>query len=254
MIRVVKLGGRPQEDPRLASIIAEAWRAAPGTLCIVHGGGGEISMLQRTLGVEPVFVGGRRVTRECDVDVIRMALSGTANKRLVARLVSAGIPALGLSGEDAALIEASAVDPASLGRVGAPGRVNGALLRLLLQGGYLPVISPLSRDSGTADGAALNVNGDDAAAAIAAELAADELVLVADVPGVLIGGEAVPVLDPEEAAAAIAQGIARGGMAAKLEAAIAALRRGVERVRIGALDAILDSGRGTLLAASRSLV
>ncbi|HEU4563787.1 MAG TPA: hypothetical protein VFS05_04020, partial [Gemmatimonadaceae bacterium] len=87
-MRVIKIGGRAQDDPRLAATIAAAWRAAPGSLCIVHGGGDEISALQRSLGIEPVFNGGRRVTQERDVDVVRMALSGTANKRLVGRFIS----------------------------------------------------------------------------------------------------------------------------------------------------------------------
>jgi acetylglutamate kinase len=253
-MRVIKIGGRAQDDPRLAATIAAAWRAAPGSLCIVHGGGDEISALQRSLGIEPVFNGGRRVTQERDVDVVRMALSGTANKRLVGRFISAGVAAVGLSGEDAGLIDAQVTDGAALGRVGAPREVNATLLRHLLDGGYLPVISPVARDGGANDGSALNVNGDDAAAAIAAALEATELLFVADVAGVLVAGAPIPVLEPGDAAAAIAQGIARGGMAAKLEAGMAALQQGVERVRIGDLDAILDSGCGTTLAPTRSLV
>jgi acetylglutamate kinase len=253
-MRVIKIGGRVQEHPRLAETIAAAWQRAPGTLCVVHGGGDEISTLQRVLGLEPAFAGGRRITGERDLDVIRMVLSGTANKRLVGRLVSAGVAALGLSGEDAALINAHPIEPATLGRVGAPREINARLVRHLLSGGYLPVISPVSRDGGAANGSALNVNGDDAAAALAVALDAHELLLIADVPGVLIDGTSVPMLDADEAAAAIASGAASGGMAAKLQAGLSALTRGVERVRIGDLDAILDSTRGTTLATSRSLV
>jgi acetylglutamate kinase len=253
-MRVIKIGGRAQSDARLPEVIARAWHAAPGTLCVVHGGGDEISALQRALGVEPVFAGGRRITSERDLEVVRMALSGAANKRLVARLLSAGVPALGLSGEDAALIGARTVDAATLGRVGAPEHIDVRLLRHLLTGGYLPVISPVGRESASPDGAALNVNGDDAAAALAAALGAGELLLVADVPGVMIAGAVVPVLDVDDAAAATARGEASGGMAAKLQAATAALTQGVERVRIGDLDAISDPGRGTVIAPSRSLV
>lgn len=251
-MRVIKIGGRAQSDARLPEVIARAWQAAPGTLCVVHGGGDEISALQRALGVEPVFVGGRRITSERDLEIVRMALSGAANKRLVARLLSAGVRALGLSGEDAALIGAHTV--AELGRVGTPEQIDARVLHHLLAGGYLPVISPVARDSASAEGAALNVNGDDAAAAIAAALGAEELLLVADVPGVMIAGAVVPVLDVDEAAAATARGDASGGMAAKLQAATAALTQGVERVRIGDLDAISDPGRGTVIAPSRSLV
>lgn len=264
MTRVLKLGGRAQNDPRLASAIAAAWAAQPGALCLVHGGGDEISALQHALGVEPAFAGGRRVTSARDLDIVRMALSGTANKRLVAQLVAAGVPAVGLSGEDGALIEARLADDATLGYVGTPQRINVPLLRHLLAGGYLPVISPLACDATARSGdartndtrvaRALNVNGDDAAAAIATALGAAELLLVADVPGVLVAGRPVPMLDPEEAMAAIANGVARGGMAAKLQAGISALQQGVERVRIGDLDAIFDPARGTTLAPARSLV
>jgi acetylglutamate kinase len=253
-MRVIKIGGRAQSDARLPEVIARAWQQAPGALCVVHGGGDEISALQRALGLEPVFVGGRRITSERDIDVVRMALSGSANKRLVARLLSAGVPALGISGEDAALIGARLADAGALGRVGVPELIDARLIQHLLRGGYLPVISPVARESASADGAALNVNGDDAAAAIAAALGAEELLLVADVPGVMIAGATVPVLDIDAAAAATARGDASGGMAAKLQAATAALTQGVERVRIGDLDAISDPGRGTVIAPSRSYV
>jgi acetylglutamate kinase len=251
-MRVIKIGGRAQGDARLPEVIARAWHAAPGTLCVVHGGGDEISALQRALGVEPVFTGGRRITSEKDIEIVRMALSGAANKRLVARLLSAGVRALGLSGEDAALIGARTVE--GLGRVGTPEAIDARLLQHLLGGGYLPVISPVARERASREGAALNVNGDDAAAAIAAAMGAAELVLVADVPGVMIAGAVVPVLDVDEAAAATARGDASGGMAAKLQAATSALTQGVERVRIGDLDAISDPRRGTVIAPSRSLV
>jgi len=252
---VVKVGGRVQQDAALAPALAAAWhtaRAGGGALVVVHGGGDEVSSLQRLLGAEPAFVGGRRVTSEGDVETLRMALSGSANKRLVSRLVSAGAPALGLSGEDASLLVARRAD-GPLGCVGEPAAVDIALLRHLLAGGWLPVVSPLSRDAAASAAAggvgALNVNGDDAAAAVAAALGADELLLVADVPGVLLGGTPAPRLDAADARAAIASGEARGGMAAKLEAALAALAGGVARVRVGDLAALADPARGTTIVA-----
>jgi acetylglutamate kinase len=253
--RVLKIGGRPQSDPALASRIAHLWNGAACPLVIVHGGGDEVTTLQTALGVEARFVGGRRVTSAQDIDVVRMALSGSANKRLVASLVSHGVRALGLSGEDAALLTATPVDHERLGYVGAPRRANVELLWHLLDGGYLPVVSPVSRNAcAGADNAqslghatALNVNGDDAAAAIAVALAADELLLIADVPGVMSDGAVVARLRAPVARELIDAGTACGGMRAKLEAALSALAGGVERIRIGDIAAIADPSRGTLL-------
>ena len=247
MTRVIKIGGRPQLDPSLPMAIAAAQRAAPGSLLVVHGGGDEVSTLQRLYGVEARFAGGRRVTSALDLEIIRMAVSGSATKRLVAALIDAGVSAIGLSGEDGALLTADPLDPAQYGYVGTPSAVNTVLLRQLLDGGLLPVLSPVSRSTDPAMGATLNVNGDDAAAAIAAALGAEELLLVSDVPGVLLGERPLPALGPEEAQRLIDDGTARGGMAAKLQAALAALDGGVQRVRISDIAAITDSTRGTTL-------
>ena len=242
-LRVVKIGGRVQAEGGLAAVLAGAWRRAPGALVVVHGGGDEVTALQRRLGGEPAFVGGRRVTRDEDVDLLRMVLSGLANKRLVSAITREGVEAVGVSGEDASLLLAEAADPAALGRVGRVRRVNVRFLWELLDGAFLPVVSPLATAH---DGSgALNVNGDDAASAVAVALDADELLLVADVPGVLLGGEPAATLDEAAARAAIASGEAGGGMAAKLEAALAALAHGVPRVRIGDLAALGDPARGT---------
>ena len=252
MMRVVKLGGRVQQNPQMLEALAAAWKADPGSLCIVHGGGDEISALQRAFGMEPRFVGGRRVTSPDELNLVRMALSGSANKRLVDSLQGAGSPAVGISGEDGRLLVARQAAGGTLGRVGEPSTVHAELVEALIDAGFLPVISPLARAE---DGSgALNVNGDDAAAAIAIALGADELLLVADVEGVVAGGVVVPALDAEGAAALIAAGTAAGGMAAKLEAAIRALEAGVPRVRIGGLAALSNSSSGTALMPARSFV
>ena len=247
MTRVIKVGGRPQLDRALAPALATAHRAAPGSLVVVHGGGDEVSTLQRLHGVVAEFKGGRRVTSALDLEIIRMALSGSANKRLVSALVSANIPAIGLSGEDAALLTATPLDPAQFGFVGVPAEVNAGLLLHLLAGGYLPVLSPVSRSTDPTSGAPLNVNGDDAAAAIAVAIEADELLLVSDVAGVLKNGSPVSSLTPEDARRLIDDGTAQGGMAAKLQAAVAAMDGGVDRVRISDIAAIEQLGRGTVL-------
>jgi acetylglutamate kinase len=253
-IRVVKIGGRPQLDPALTSALARAASAVPGSLIVVHGGGDEVSTLQRLYGVESRFSGGRRVTSVLDLEIIRMALSGSANKRLVAALNDANIPALGLSGEDAGLLTATPLDPDQYGHVGIPHAVNTALLRHLLGGGYLPILSPVSRSTSPSLGATLNVNGDDAAAAIAVAMKAEELLLVSDVAGVMAQDEVVAALGPDEAQRLISDGTARGGMAAKLQAALAALDGGVERVRISDITAIEQLDRGTLLTRAGTMV
>jgi acetylglutamate kinase len=250
-MRVVKVGGRAQEDPALAPMLAAAWSAAPGSLCVVHGGGDAVSALQRAVGAEPNFIRGRRVTTAADVELVRMALSGGANKRLVQRLITAGANALGLSGEDATLIGARVAGAAALGRVGSPVSVNSALLRHLAEAGCLPVISPVARDVGHPEGAPLNVNGDDAAAAIAVALGAAELLFVSDVPGVMLDGACVARLEVDDALLAVTAGAASGGMAAKLEAAARALSGGVARVRIGGRDMFEDASRGTTVTPAR---
>lgn len=251
MMRVVKIGGRAQGDPALVPAIVALWRSAPGSLVLVHGGGDEVSALQRALGGEPRFDGGRRVTTAAELDLVRMVLSGAVNKRLASALRRAN--AVGISGEDAGLIEAAVTD-ATLGRVGHPVRVNPAILARLLTGGFLPVVSPLAREAGDDAGAALNVNGDDAAAALAVAIFADELLLLADVAGVLDRGVPIRALDPDSARALIADGVAGGGMSAKLQAACTALEGGVARVRIGDLSAIGNPDAGTLLTFEPSAV
>lgn len=245
MTRVLKIGGRPQADPSLAALIAEAWDALSGAMVIVHGGGDEVSALQATLGLSAQFIDGRRVTTAQDLELVRMALSGTANKRVVSALVREGVRAVGLSGEDASLIAATPLDSARLGHVGSPSRINTSLLLHLIDGGYLPVISPVSRNVGHELGPALNVNADEAAAAIAVSIDAEELLIVSDVPGVLIDDKPADTLTVAEARGLIHDGVASGGMRAKLSAAIRAVDGNVPLVRISDLRGINDRALGT---------
>jgi acetylglutamate kinase len=244
MTRVIKIGGRVQSDPGLPGQIATAARAAGDGLVVVHGGGDEVSALQRSLGNEPQFVGGRRVTTHEDMHVVRMVLSGSINKRLVRQFLDAGVPAVGISGEDGGILPALLLDGGALGAVGEPLAANAAALRALLGAGFVPVVSPLGRHAETGEG--LNVNGDDAAAAIAAALGAEELLLVADVPGVLdADGRPLGHIDADSVDHIIVSGTARGGMSAKLQAARRALTGGVASVRIGDATAISDPRAGT---------
>lgn len=254
-MRVVKIGGRSQADAGLPGVIREAWEAAPGKLCIVHGGGDDITAMQTALGREAAFVGGRRVTSQADLALLRMVLSGSINKRIVNQLVNAGVPAVGISGEDNALIGAEIIDSETLGFAGRPTRIESRLLRTMLQAGFLPVVSPVAFDLSSGTGGTLNVNGDDAAAAIAVSLSADELLFVADVEGVRdASGEIARSIEPGFARDLILEGVATGGMAAKLESAHAALAAGVKRVRISDLAGLSDEARGTLITQAEGVL
>jgi len=245
---VIKLGGRVQSDAALVDALASRWASAPGSLCIVHGGGDDISALQRQLGRQASFVNGRRITTAEDIELVRMVLSGSANKRLVSRLVAAGLPAVGISGEDAGLLTCEIIDMEQLGRAGKPAAVNVAILKTLLDAGFLPVISPVGRDAASEHGEALNVNGDDAAAAIAGALNAD-LYLVADVDGVMAGdAELIRTIDPDYMERLVADGTVTRGMHAKLEAGFAALAAGAASVRIAGLEALTENDSGTVLS------
>ena len=254
MKRVVKVGGRAQSSRDLAERIASAWRASPGSFCVVHGGGDRISEFQRRMGLEPSFVDGRRITTRQDMEIVRMVLPGLVNKGLVSIFIAAGLPAVGISGEDAGTITATPIDTGGLGRAGKPVDVNPGLIETLLDRGYLPVISPLAADDG-ATGEVLNVNADDAAAAIAIALAASELLLIADVEGVLdVSGKPIACLDQADAGELIHSGVINQGMKAKLEAGFAALTGGVGRVRISTLDGLTDPAPGTVLTFAQSLI
>jgi acetylglutamate kinase len=206
------------------------------------------------MGLEPSFVDGRRITTLQDMEIVRMVLSGLVNKELVASFVAGGLPAVGISGEDAGTITATPIDAAGLGRAGKPVAVNSGLIEMLLDGGYMPVISPLAADDGPAI-EALNVNADDAAAAIAIALAASELLLIADVEGVLHeNGKLISRLDQADASELIQSGVINQGMRAKLEAGFAALAGGVERVRISTLNGVTDAVSGTVLTFVQSLI
>ncbi len=250
--RVFKFGGRAQGTLELPSLLAHVANESGNSVVVVHGGGDEVSAMQRRLGMEPQFVGGRRVTSDADLEIVRMLLSGSVNKRLVAQLLTAGARAVGVSGEDANLLTARVTDE-TFGRVGRDVKADVAILHDLLRNNWLPVVSPLARDRESASGAGLNVNGDDAATAIAVALGADELCFVADVEGVLENGAPIARLDSRGIQDLAARGVVQGGMLAKLEAAVAALQAGVGAVRIGTLDVIRDPKAGTTIASTVSV-
>lgn len=242
---VVKVGGSQVDDAGWLRELAGAVSGLPGVV-IVHGGGKEISRMQRLLGGEPEWDGGLRVTSAEALEAVAMVLSGLVNKRIVSALIDAGRPAAGVSGQDGAMIVAEPLLGGRLGRAGAPRDVDPALLAALLDAGFTPVVSPVSRG---VDGGAMNVNADDAAAAVAAATGARSLLLVSDVPGVLAAGTILAEVAAGEVEALVDGGTASAGMAPKLRAAARAAAAGVE-VRIGSLAMLHDDAAGTRVVAS----
>jgi acetylglutamate kinase len=252
-MKVIKLGGRVQSDPALIPALASLWNGSTGDLCIVHGGGDEISTLQRALGREPSFVNGRRITTDDDIELVRMVLSGSANKRLVSEISAAGVRCVGISGEDAGLLSAEPIDIEKFGRSGKPIRADVSIIETLAASGFLTVISPVGTSAGSSQHDALNVNGDDAAAVIAGALGG-ELWLVADVAGVLDKtGAVIERLDQAATDALVADGTVNRGMHAKLEAGFVALNAGASQVRIAGLDLLTGKNAGTTLSLTPSM-
>jgi acetylglutamate kinase len=218
---VVKLGGRA-----LAYVPVVAEMARKARVCVVHGGGAQISAIARERGVEPHFVGGRRVTDEAMLACVRAGL-GQVSAELCEALEAAGVPTVALVDGIADVRRVP-----ELGFVGEPVSARTDAVLAALAAGRVPVVAPLGRD---AAGEILNVNADDSAAAVAAALAADELIFLSDVPGVL--DEQGAVLSQISASRPPAS--ASGGMLPKLEACTTALIGGVARVRIGVAGTVV---------------
>ncbi|UHA76034.1 acetylglutamate kinase [Paenibacillus sp. 481] len=208
---------------------------AAGTMpVIVHGGGPAISNTLSKLGIETEFVGGLRRTSEEVLDVVEMVLAGTINKQIVRRLTAVGASAIGLSGTDGSLIQATPVaNAAALGFVGDVSRIDASLIEGIIGLGYLPVIAPVGID---AVGQRYNINADTAAGAVAAYLGVEQLIVITDVPGIMkvIDGEKVvlPVVTTTEIELMIAQGDIFGGMIPKVRAAMQSMDGGVKEVVI----------------------
>ena len=244
---LVKLGGTllESEGSRSALAVQLTRLCAEGhRLVIVHGGGKRLSRYLARLDHKSEFRHGLRVTPPEIMDAVLRVLAGSVNRQLVAELQGAGARAVGLTGIDAGTVQASQLSP-ELGLVGRVEQVHPELLDTLTERGFLPAVACIA---GGANGAIFNVNADQMAAACATGLGVDQVVFLTDVGGVLDAeGELVPKLSVSEAESLIADGVAKGGMEAKLRAAISTIAGGIKRVSIvnGHEPGILAHALGT---------
>ncbi|MDH3472549.1 MAG: acetylglutamate kinase [Rhodospirillales bacterium] len=237
---VIKYGGHAMGDEELAEIFARdivLLKQVGVHPVVVHGGGPQIGRMLERLKVKSEFVDGLRVTDATTVEIVEMVLSGAINKQIVNVINAAGGTAIGLSGKDGGLIQASKLrrtrrDPESniesildLGFVGEPRQVNPQILASLEQAGMIPVIAPIGVGP---NGETYNINADTVAGAVAAALRAARLLLLTDVAGVLDkDGELIAELDPAQVRALMSDGTISGGMIPKLETCVEAVDKGV---------------------------
>lgn len=261
---VIKYGGAAMIDPEMKRAVLQdlvLLRYVGIKPVLVHGGGPEVSALMRRLGREPEFRGGLRVTDAETMEVAEMVLGGRVNKDLVDGLQRAGGRAVGLSGKDDRTILARKMvehdgQPVDLGFVGDIVSINPDLISLLVDSGYIPVLSSVGVGE---DGASYNINADHLAGRLAAELHAEKFIALTDVPGLLEDpsdeSTLIRRLSAREVRARIADGRISGGMIPKLEGCLMASDGGVERVHIldGRLphamimELFTDTGVGTLI-------
>ena len=265
---VIKLGGEILDDPSVRRSVCEQlallWSFSI-PLVIVHGGGCGLDKLCKDMGLETRKVAGRRVTSPEVLDAAKMAFKGKIQMDFIADLEAAGMPAVGLSGQDAGLIKGNRRPPVLVdgetvdyGLVGDVAAVDPTLLRHLLEGGYVPVIAPFSA---TPDGQVLNTNADTVAAEVAAALGVEKLFFVLKVPGLLADlsdpSSLVPLAGLRQLDELARAGAIKDGMRPKLAAARKALDAGVASVHLVSglrPDAILaevftNEGSGTMLVA-----
>jgi len=198
---------------------------------VVHGGGPEITRTLEKLGSKAEFIDGQRVTNAADLKVVEMVLTGSINTELVTLLNQEGSHAVGLSGKDGGLLRARKLitEGRDLGQVGEVTRVNKDFLEMLLQQGYVPVISPVGLGE---DGQSYNINADTVAAEVAIAISANKLIYLSDVPGIMKGGELIGQLHPKDLEELIKDGTISGGTIAKTRSVLKVLASGVPSVHL----------------------
>ncbi len=255
---VVKFGGNAMIDPKLSETFAAdivLMHSVGIKPVVVHGGGPQIAAMLRRIGKESEFVEGLRVTDAETLDVARMVLGGKVSRDIVSAINVHGPLAVGVSGEDAGLIRATARNP-ELGFVGDVSDVNPDIIHRLLAEGMIPVVSSIGSDE---TGQAFNINADTVAGHLAAAVGAQKLIVLTDVDGMR--------RDPEDPASLIKQITAdelhplvgtptvAGGMIPKVEACLTAVDNGVASAHMinGTIEHVLllelftDSGIGTMI-------
>jgi acetylglutamate kinase len=259
---LVKLGGEVVQGEALGPIAADlrALADAGHRVIVSHGGGPQATALSKRLGIEPRIIGGRRVTDDATLEVMKMTVAGQVNVDLCARLRAAGCRPVGLHGVVAAkkrppkVVSGGGSEPVDFGHVGDPTGFDLELIERLLDLGRLPVVACLGHAE-PPDAALYNINADIVANQLAGALRADALLLVTGAPGVLRDvrdpTSRIPRLTVAEGQRAIADGTVSGGMIPKLEESFAAIALGARAIHILAGDlqqAVREPGSvGTVL-------
>lgn len=266
MTVVIKYGGHAMVDEQLKEDFARdvtLLKFVGLNPVVVHGGGPQINSVLEQMGIRPRFVKGMRLTDAATMDVVEMVLGGKVNKAIVSQINQQGGQAVGLSGKDAGLIQArklqlvqpqdgdkppEIIDP---GLVGEVTRIDPAIIHTMTRQGFIPIIAPVGAG---AAGETYNINADLVASRVAVALDAGRLILLTDVDGVLdADGTLISSIDAATVQMMISDGSISGGMLPKIQCALEALEKGVEKVPIIngkkrhalLLELFTDSGIGT---------
>lgn len=236
-IVVVKYGGNAMTNEELKNAVMSdiVLLSLVGVkVVLVHGGGPEINDMLKKVGIESKFINGLRYTDEATVDIVKMVLAGKVNKELVSHLTRHKGRAVGLCGIDGQMIMAHKMEgEVDLGFVGEIDSINTTPITDALENGYVPVIATVACGE---DGQTYNINADTAAARIAAELGAENLILMTDISGLLRDKDdkstLIPAVQVSEVPFMKRQGIISGGMIPKIDCCVEAVRRGVKKTCI----------------------
>lgn len=236
-IVVIKYGGNAMTNEELKDAVMSdiVLLSLVGIrVVLVHGGGPEINEMLKKVGIESKFINGLRYTDQATVDIVKMVLAGKVNKELVSHLTKHKGRALGMCGIDGNMITAHKLESeVDLGFVGEIVNVNTKPIIDALDNGYIPVISTVACDE---EGQTYNINADTAASRIAAELGAENLVLMTDIIGLLKDKDddstLIPTVHVSDVPFMKRQGIISGGMIPKIDCCVEAVRRGVHKTCI----------------------